>query len=224
MKQTTETDIAAFNKAREELLKRVELRDKMVLAYIGLSMATLGGTMLSKIAIVGLLIPAFGFAVSLIVNQHTMAIHYICCWTRRAASFPHWGNSAELEELHGLAIRPRVVAHLAVFVIPSLVALVYAYPVAFAHADPFKSGLWWFGVVMMLVTTYSLIGAGRRIIEKNVKVGYSVQRPPGRPLGRAAHAPPRASILVPAVREQPTNGGADRKPLGPPGKSLDDGA
>src|SRR6188768_2440742 len=103
----------AFVAARAEILKRVELRDRMLVTSFSISMAILGGTMVSKDPMIGLLVPVFDFGSVLVVCQHTATIHQLCCWTRREIPFPHWARSRELRVLHREAITARALAQAA---------------------------------------------------------------------------------------------------------------
>src|SRR6187549_1423516 len=91
-----ESEYAAFDSARSEILLRISLRDRIVTTSFTLSTAILGGTMLSRDPMLGLLVPVFNMGAALVACAHTAAIHRICAWTRREIPFNHWARSSQL--------------------------------------------------------------------------------------------------------------------------------
>lgn len=163
----------AFSAARAEILKRIELRDRMLITAFSISMAILGGTMVSENPMIGLLVPVFGLGTALVVCQHTASIHAICCWTRRAIPFVHFARSPELEELHRNAITSRALAQAAIFLTPSLVAIAYGYPAAFARTSVLLSGLWWTGILALVMMVWIQWRTLTGVIDANRRRGYS---------------------------------------------------
>jgi hypothetical protein len=179
--ETAENERLAFASAREEILKRVELRDRMVVMSFSISMAILGGTMVSRDPMIGLLVPVFNLGSTLVVCQHTLAIHYLCCWTRREISFPHWARSRELGELHDTAITARAMAQAAIFFTPAFVAIAYGYRSAFAQTSVLLSGFWWAGILMLITTCYVQWKTLVSVLAINRATGYEspgTARPP----------------------------------------------
>lgn len=183
----------AFVTARAEVLKRVELRDRMVVTYLSISIAILCGTVLSEDPTLGLLVPVFGLGAVLVVCQHTAAIHRICCWTRRVIPFPHWARSRELQGLHQSAIVLRAIAQAAIFVTPACVSIAYGYAAAFARMSVLLSGLWWLSVLTLVATVYVQCKTLSDVLAVNKRTGYeqAYQRHQTRQLER--HSRPCAS-------------------------------
>lgn len=162
----------SFNAARAEILKHMELRDRMLVTSFTVNTGILGGTMLSKDPMIGLLVPVFGFGAAMVVCQHTDAIHAICCWTRRAIPFPHFGRSRELRNLHRKCLVSRAAAQAAILIAPALVALTYAYSAAFRQVSVELSGLWWCGVALVLGMSAHQFKTVCRVVRLNRETGY----------------------------------------------------
>lgn len=184
----------AFAAARAEVLKRIELRDRMLITSCTVSTAILGGTMLARDPMIGLLVPVFGLGAALVVCQHTIAIHQICCWTRRLVS-GHWARSEELRVLHTRAIPERAMAQGAIFVAPALVALAYGYRGAFAETSVLLSGLWWAGVLLIAAAVLVQWRTFSGVMAINRATGYE-----NAPIDRV---PERASPTTNSPRPRP---------------------
>jgi len=196
----------AFDAARAEVLKHIELRDRMLTTSCTISTAILGSTMLSRDSMIGMLVPVVGLGATLVVCQHTVAIHEICCWTRQLLPI-HWARSKELRLLHARAIPERAMAQGAFFVAPALVALAYGYGAAFAEASVLLSGLWWAGVLLVACGLFVQWRTFSSVIAINRATGYEdapVTLPPEPP------SPAKTS-------SKPSNGAALARPpkLGP---------
>ena len=196
----------AFVSARTEILTRVELRDRLVTNSFSISIAILGGTMLSKDPMIGLLVPVFAFGSSLVACQHTSAIHSICSWSRREVPFPHFARSKELRKLHRSDIAARAVAQSAIFMAPSFVALTYAYSAAFSDVSVLLSGLWWAGVLLVLGIAFVQWRTLARVVALNRHTGYESARKLSGRIERLA----RSRASMPAHSEE--NQGSTRQP------------
>lgn len=172
----TESETTAFESARSEILLRISLRDRIVVTSFTLSTAILGGTMLSRDPMLGLLVPVFNMGAALVACAHTAAIHRICAWTRCEIPFNHWARSNQLRDLHRGAIAERALAQAAILVTPAMVALAYGYHAAFARTSVLLSGLWWSGVLMTVTTSAVQWRTLLSVLQVNRETGYQDAR------------------------------------------------
>jgi hypothetical protein len=167
----------SFQTARQEIITRMTLRDQLIMAFLAGSTAITGGAIAYAKPMVALMVPFFGLASSIVVGQHTSAIHSICCWTRRMVAFQHWGRSVELRNMHNSSIHTRAYAQMLIFIPPSLAALLFSARDAFAEASMLLSGLFWTGVLCTILSIYTQRRVLSFVRELNRTTGYEKEKP-----------------------------------------------
>ncbi len=152
-----------YQGARSELIARLQIRDNVLLLYLG-AMGTLFGIAIGTAISMNVLlvIPFIALGASIIVSQHNIIIGTIAtyCADEMQESLDElapkdcpvqWELSASLHEYHRKSISLRSWGHFILILIPALAALAMNW----RHAifSPFPEGImWWFGALCTILS------------------------------------------------------------------------
>lgn len=164
-----------YESARTELIKRIKLRDSVVLLFLGLAGTFFGLALNSRFSenpnndsfSVLLIIPYLSLGASVLLSQHNGVIAFIGKYCSeelqpvfdeltKPNKYVQWDNSKSLREFSDKAVGYRTFGHFILIFIPSIAALALNWK----HAiySPFPVGiLWWFGLVFTIVSVTLII-------------------------------------------------------------------
>jgi len=149
-----------YGAVRSEILQRMQLRDYVLLVFLGFTGAIFGialGTS-NKIEIL-LSLPYLSLGAAILVSQHNMMAailgEFLACelesvFKQQGENAPQWDNSSTFENIAKTAARFRFFGHTLIIFVPCIVALGVNWRAAFY--DPFPAQpIWWFGMFCLLI-------------------------------------------------------------------------
>jgi hypothetical protein len=162
-----------YESAREELILRIQLRDRVLLLYLG-GVATISGVAIGSKGVqtqLLLILPFLTLGIAMIATQHNAligAIGYFCVNEiepylkdlPNSEYAPQWDSSTALEEYSQRAVRFRSWGHTAIMLLPSFASLVVTYQEGI-NPPTWSTVLWWFGIfcvgsiIILIYKTYS---------------------------------------------------------------------
>lgn len=165
----------AFETARQEILLRINLRDRWLWTFT----AAIGGIVafVTTRHWLALLIPFLAMTCSAMVAMHTAVVHSKCAWTRSSTDFDHWAKSKHMRKLHHAGLPGRAIVQTCVFVGPSVVALYYAAEASQAAPILLSAGTWWFAGVCTLAAGVFQWCAVRHARACSRQAGYDLGPP-----------------------------------------------
>ncbi len=154
-----------YESARAELISRIQLRDNVLLVFMG-AVGTVMGVALGTTARVEILfvVPFLAFGAATIVSQHNAVIGSLADFCVRELSpflksigelAPQWDDSNALQEYRNSAIRLRSWGHTVIVVVPGIAALGLNWQHALKSAFP-NGVLWWFGAVFVALAIWEI--------------------------------------------------------------------
>jgi hypothetical protein len=169
-----------YESARQELIQRIQLRDNVLLVYLGaigtIFSVSLGTTVKPEILLV---IPYLALGASVIVSQHNAVIGSLGIFLvfeigpflqKLKEGAPQWDNSASLHEYSTRAIWMRSFGHFLLIIVPPVAALSINWQSGFYGSFP-ENPIWWVGVLSTVASIYIIIEAHywRKKLFKKIK-------------------------------------------------------
>ena len=158
-----------YESARTELIERIQLRDTVMLAYLG-AIGTLFGVALATSVSrdVLLIVPFLTVGAALIVSQHNSVIGSIGSFLvneyepfiKTIGQYaPQWDSSKALHDYSLTSVWFRAAGHFVLIIIPSIAALVMTYQDSYLT---FPTGsFWWFTIICTISALVILLHSDR---------------------------------------------------------------
>jgi hypothetical protein len=157
--------------ARSEIIKRLELRDNVLVIYLGAIGALFGvafGTSVNKEVL--LVVPYLTLGAATIISQHQEVIGSLGRFLYLelqpfmesiGEAAPQWDASKSLLDYLPQAIWLRTIGHLLLIITPAITALYINWRHGFYSAFP-ESSVWWFGFVFVLLAISVIVKSHHR--------------------------------------------------------------
>lgn len=182
--ERTTTARHTYQSVRNELVQRIEHRDKLIVAYLAAT-AAIFGLALSKSASTEILlvIPYLTLGASLLLSLHHNVIGSIREFLEVelypflkdiGAGAPQWEDSKTARRQLSVGILQRAVGHVFLMIPPAVASLVMN-ATHMAWAFPYGA-LWWSGAVFTLVSFWSIVHS--HIERKSVQRRIEQERKP----------------------------------------------
>ena len=166
-----ETARTNYDSARQEILERLQLRDNVLLIYLG-AIGTIFGIALgtSVNAEILLIIPFLALGASVIVSQHNAQIGIIIYFIvydlepffkKIGENAPLLDSSESIRKFSIQGIWMRSFGHFLVIIIPPIASLGINYQYSFIAQFP-EIVLWWFGALSTLLSIYFILETHHR--------------------------------------------------------------
>lgn len=167
-----ETARKNYESARNELVQRIQLREQILLFFVG-GVATIYSVALgaeNKLEIL-LAIPYLSFGTAVIISQHNSVIgalghfcaHEIGPFLKKlepAEYAPFWESSASLHRYSSKALGLRTLAHIVLIITPAALGLLMNWHYA-RFSDMTNGTIWWIGATGTVLSLWFLIAAHR---------------------------------------------------------------
>lgn len=141
--------------ARSEIIQRIQLRDNVLLVFLGAAGALFGIALGSDVKPeILLVVPYLTFGATLIISQHHEVIGSLGLYLRKELhpifeeagdTAPDWDSSDALRDCHSQAMWMRTLAHIILLIAPPVGSLA----INWRHrgfSEPPQALAWWFGV------------------------------------------------------------------------------
>ncbi|HEX4962207.1 MAG TPA: hypothetical protein VF173_15330 [Thermoanaerobaculia bacterium] len=161
-----ETARKSYEFARQEYIQRIQLREYILLAFLG-AVATIFGIALGTQAKpeILLIVPYLALGATVLTIHHHGAIRAIAQFldyelgpflSSIGADAPQWDNSKAIKEFLPKANRLRTLGYFLLIIVPALASLLIMWSYRL-HAVLWLKLLWWFGVLTSLLSTALVI-------------------------------------------------------------------
>ena len=156
---------AFYTSVRHEIVRRMNMRDTVTLAYISLVVAFTGYATANNKQYLLLLLPYLTFGFVNIFFHHNMAIGALGYYLKKelpcSKESKHWDGSEVLENYQRKFIWHRSISAATVFIAPSFIALILLWRWGFLNAESeyfsvVRFILWVFGLTLTLASSYLL--------------------------------------------------------------------
>lgn len=163
----TETALAAYQAARQEVIERIRLRDNALVMFLGATSVVFGLAVDDKArsSLLLLLIPYLALAASFILAQHDRTIGALCAFITDdlrkflrglRADAPMWESSQFLREYTDLSILMRTLSNLILIILPAVLSLAWAWSTIRSEGKLIQS-VWWGGCAVTVMMTILLV-------------------------------------------------------------------
>jgi len=174
-----EAAIKFYEAAREEMMKRMKIRDNILIVYLGVITSLFAVAIKMNSYNILLSVPFLTLGASLLIAEHYVAMGRLSffCASEIAAflienkiNVPQLDTSETYYKFTKFSVYARCVSYLILTELPPIMAL--CYNKQHALNSPFPEGvLWWFGLICIILLLVLIIGIhiARWLLYKNEK-------------------------------------------------------
>jgi len=150
-----------YSAVRAEIVQRMQLRDYVLLVFLGFTGAIFSVAFGSSNRIAVLLaLPYLSLGAAILVSQHNMMAAILGEFLSRELQTalaeekaPHWDNSSTFHAFAKTAADFRFIGHILIIFVPCIVALGVNWRAAFYASFP-DNPMWWFGALCLLMAGF----------------------------------------------------------------------
>lgn len=157
-----------YTSTRTEMIQRIQLRDNVLLVYLGAIATLLGLAFGASINTeVLLVIPVLSLGAAVILSQHNIAIgslgaflvHELEPFLKELGEYaPQWDNSYAFHEYSSRGVSLRTIGHFLLINVPAVAGLVITWRPGICSPFP-ENPVWWLGILCTGSSVYYIWSA-----------------------------------------------------------------